>query len=74
LDVLPPAMREELPLIRLHPNTLERDLAAALEQRTSWQEHGRRSRDFVHRWHHPRKIAAAMLRAYEEPGIDLELA
>jgi hypothetical protein len=66
-------MREQLPLIRLHPKRLEADLEAAIAQRDSWQELGRRSREFVLRWHHPRKIAAAMLRAYEHPNLVMEV-
>lgn len=74
LDVLPPGMRKELPVVRLHPDTLERDLEAAVMQRSGWQDLGRRSREYVLRWHHPRKIAAAMLRAYEDPTLPLEIA
>jgi hypothetical protein len=74
LDVLPPGMRAELPLVRLHPDTLEADLEAAIARRAEWAELGRASREFVLRWHHPRTIAAAMLRAYEHPDAALELA
>ena len=73
LGVLPTTMAGELPLIRVEPETLERDLEAAIVQRDMWQEWGRRSRDFVLRWHHPRTIAAAMLRAYERPELGLEI-
>ena len=73
LDVLPAAMRAELPLVRLHPDTLERDLEGAIEQRARWREWGRQSRDYVLRWHHPRKIAAAMLRAYAQPDAAMEI-
>ena len=66
LGVLPPAMRSDLPLVRVHPDTLEDDLEAALVQRAQWPEWGARAREFVLRWHHPRTIAADMLRAYEE--------
>lgn len=73
LDVLPAGMRNQLPLVRLHPDTLERDLEAAIAQRDLWQDWGSRSREFVQRWHDPRRIAAAMLRAYEQPEHVLEV-
>jgi hypothetical protein len=64
LGVLPPAMRDELPLVRVHPETLERDLEDAIARRDDWAAWGARSREFVLRWHHPRSIAASMLEAY----------
>jgi hypothetical protein len=73
LDVVPAGMRDALPLVRLHPDTLEHDLEQAIARRAEWPEWGRRSREFVLRWHHPRRIAAAMLRAYEQRGAPLEL-
>ena len=73
LGVLPARMAAQLPLLRVHPDTLERDLEAALADRAAWGELGRRSREFVLRWHDPRRIAAAMLRAYEDPTRPLEL-
>jgi hypothetical protein len=74
LGVIPPAMRDQLPLVRVHPATLEADLEAALARRAEWPEWGRRSRDFALRWHHPRTIAAAMLRTYERPELPVEVA
>jgi len=67
LDVIPPAMRAELPLIRIHPRTIEADLAAALDMRARWPEIGRQARQFVERWHDPRQLAAAMVSAYRDP-------
>ena len=67
LDVLPAAMRAELPLVRLDPDSVEADLEAALRQRHLWALWGRRSREYVLRWHHPRRIAAAMIAAYRHP-------
>jgi glycosyltransferase involved in cell wall biosynthesis len=65
LGVLPEGMSDDLPIVRLHPDTLEEDLAAAIEQRDTWREVGERSYEYVRRWHHPRKIAREMLRNYE---------
>ena len=67
LQHIPEAMRAELPLIRLTPETIEADLAAALTRRAEWPRWGEQARAFVCRWHHPRRIAAAMLRAYQDP-------
>jgi hypothetical protein len=68
LGCLPEEMRQSLPIVRVSPDTLETDLEHVLEQRTEWPEWGRRARDFVVRWHHPRKLAEAMVRAYRDPG------
>ena len=62
---LPPAMRAELPLINAAPA----NLAAVLREwlgvrRGELHERGRRSRDFVRRWHDPRTIAQATLDDY----------
>jgi glycosyltransferase involved in cell wall biosynthesis len=73
LDVLPAGMRAELPLVRVHPDSLERDIEEAIRRRAEWPEWGRRARAYVERWHDPRTIAAAMLRAYEHPDARLEL-
>ena len=60
-------MRAELPFIRIHPRTMEADLGAALDMRERWPELGHRARQFVERWHDPRKLAAAMVSAYRDP-------
>ncbi|HEV3262028.1 MAG TPA: glycosyltransferase [Gemmataceae bacterium] len=73
LGCVPPAMRAELPVIRLTPATVEADLEAALLQRDRWPQWGRRARDFVLRWHHPRGLAAAMIAAYQDPGSHFDL-
>jgi hypothetical protein len=67
LQVLPAAMKEELPLLRVRPETLEADLEAALMARSQWAEWGRRSREYVLRWHAPARIAQAMVDAYQDP-------
>jgi glycosyltransferase involved in cell wall biosynthesis len=65
LDVLPGGMREEMPIVRVHADTLEDDLARAIEQRGTWRELGERSYAYVRRWHHPGEIAREMLLNYE---------
>lgn len=64
---IPKQMADELPLLDVNPSTLESDLAAILAQRERWPEWGRKSRDFVMRWHHPQRIARAMVSAYRHP-------
>jgi hypothetical protein len=73
LACLPPTMRAELPLVRLHPLTLEHDLERAFRLRAEWPAWGRRSRAFVLRWHHPFRIAQAMIDAYRDPGSRFSL-
>jgi glycosyltransferase involved in cell wall biosynthesis len=74
LSVLPAAMRAELPLVRLDPDTVEANLEAALKQRQSWPLWGQRSRQFVMRWHHPQRIASAMVAAYRDPASSFSLS
>ncbi len=64
---VPPRMATELPFLHLALATLEDDLAAILVQRERLPEWGRQSRAFVMRWHHPRRIARAMVDAYRHP-------
>jgi hypothetical protein len=71
--VLPAAMRAELPLVRLDPDAVEADLETALRHRHLWPLWGRRSRQFVLRWHHPPTLAAAMIAAYRDPASTFNL-
>jgi hypothetical protein len=64
---IPEAMRAELPFIRLTPETIEADVAAALARRAEWLQWGQQARAFVLRWHHPHRLAEAMIRAYQDP-------
>jgi len=67
LCYIPETMRAELPFIRLTPETIEADVAAALARRAEWPQWGQQARAFVLRWHHPRRLAEAMIRAYQDP-------
>jgi glycosyltransferase involved in cell wall biosynthesis len=73
LGFLPAGMREDLPLVQITPETIEADLEAALLRRSQWPSWGRRARAYVLRWHHPRRLAAAMLRAYRDPQSNFTL-
>jgi glycosyltransferase involved in cell wall biosynthesis len=67
MKFVPPAMRDEMPILRIDPGRLVDDLAAILERRAEWQNVGKRSRRYVERWHNPDRIAEAMLYAYRSP-------
>ena len=67
LDAIPPEMAAELPIIRITPTTIESDLENMILRRQEWPEWGRKSREFVLRWHNPEKIAKAMLKSYAHP-------
>jgi hypothetical protein len=73
LNCLSPAFRADLPLIRLTVPTLEQDLEAVLERRAEWPEWGKMAREFVLRWHHPLRIAHAMIRTYLDPASQFDL-
>lgn len=61
LQFIPPAMREELPVIEVSPSSIEVVLRQVLEMpRAEIVRLGRASRAFVERWHDPIKIAARL--------------
>lgn len=68
LSFLPTGMREDLPVYRIDERTLVDDLRSVFSRRSEWADAGRRSRDFVLRWHHPGKLAQVLLRSYVEPA------
>jgi hypothetical protein len=67
MKFVPPAMRDDLPILQIDPGRLVDDLAAILERRTEWQNVGKMSRRYVERWHNPDHIAKAMIGAYRSP-------
>jgi hypothetical protein len=71
LDVLPPPMAEELPVLDVEPASLVATLRQLLTARRSeLPELGRRGRAYVERWHDPRAIAAGMADAYRRALAD----
>jgi hypothetical protein len=66
-------MVAQLPLIRVRPDTLEADIERAILQRSQWPAWGAESRQFVLRWHHPLRIARAMIEIYRNPQAALNL-
>lgn len=68
LHFVPEDMRNSIPIVPLHPESLLNDLRAAFARSHEWREIGRRSRLYVERWHDPVKIASALRRVYEDPN------
>jgi glycosyltransferase involved in cell wall biosynthesis len=65
LRLIPPQMREDLPIVRTTCATLEDDLRALAElPAEDFHALARDSRRFVERWHDPHAIAEGMLRDY----------
>jgi hypothetical protein len=73
MKFVPPAMRDDLPILQIDPRRLVDDLAIILERRAEWQNVGERSRRYVERWHNPDHIAKAMLNAYLSPDSTFTL-
>jgi glycosyltransferase involved in cell wall biosynthesis len=67
MKFVPPAMRDDMPILKVDPGRLVDDLATILDRRAEWQNVGKRSRRYVERWHNPDRIAQAMLDAYRSP-------
>ena len=66
LAFLPESMRSELPIVRATPSSIEEVLRTLIEMpRPELLDLGRRSREFVERWHDPRRIAAEQMADYE---------
>jgi len=72
-EYVPSQMWEQLPILRLDPSHLERDLSRILEAPELLIEYGKRSEEFVRRWHDPGKIARGMIELYEHPEKALSL-
>jgi hypothetical protein len=66
LAMVPAGMREAMPILRLEPDSLEADLGRLLEDRAGLQRAGALGREYVLRWHSPRRIAGAMVAAYAD--------
>lgn len=68
LGFIPAGMKADLPLYRIHPDSLVDDLRRIFSDQPRWEEVGRQSREFVMRWHHPQKLAKVLLGAYVDPA------
>lgn len=66
LQFIPKQMREDLPVIKVTPNTLYNEIKIWLTVRLpDLRKLGWRSRSYVERWHDPLKIAAYLKKEYE---------
>jgi glycosyltransferase involved in cell wall biosynthesis len=66
LQFLPGSMRVDLPVINADPRTIHDVLKSlASMERSELVRLGMRGRAYVERWHHPAKIAAALICDYE---------
>jgi glycosyltransferase involved in cell wall biosynthesis len=74
MKFVPPAMRDDMPILQIDPGRLVDDLAAILDRRAEWQDVGKRSRRYVEHWHNPDRIAQAMLDAYRSSNSTFVLA
>lgn len=73
LAFIPPDMKKELPIINASPENLENRLIELIGKRHLWPKWSGEARQFVLRWHNPRKIAKAMIKVYREPDSNFEL-
>ena len=73
LKFIPSEMREQIPVLSVDPSSLTEDLAKILERRNEWDQIGLAGRQYVERWHHPRRIAKAMNRIYKDPSAPFEI-
>lgn len=71
---VPRAMAQEIPVLNAAPHSIESVLSEVLSRPEQLYELGQRSRAYVLRWHNPRTIAEAMIRAYRDPASSFELA
>jgi glycosyltransferase involved in cell wall biosynthesis len=66
LEFIPPAMRDQLPIVSVTPDTVYAVLKEYLTRRRGdLREIGARGRSYVETWHDPRRIAAELKRDYE---------
>jgi hypothetical protein len=66
LDRIPEGMRQELPFLEAEAATLRERLRELVRlPRSELHQLGRRSREYVERWHDPHRIAAEIKRDYE---------
>jgi glycosyltransferase involved in cell wall biosynthesis len=67
LDYIPIEMKQELPFINVHAGSIKAGLKSVLEMpREELLELGKRSRDFVLKWHDPIAIAQRLVEDYKK--------
>jgi hypothetical protein len=73
LTAVPRQLAEELPILKVRPDTLQLDLEKLILRRAEWPAWGAASRRFVERWHAPEKIAGSMIHAYLSSSSNFSL-
>jgi len=67
LGYIAPQMAAELPILKLHPDHIDRDIDAAFARRDEWKKIGDSSRLFIEKWHNPATIAKWLQAVYVDP-------
>jgi hypothetical protein len=72
---VPESLRNDIPLLNIRPDHLVEDIGNILTTRTHLLEWSRASREYVLKWHNPRRIAALLVEMYKDPSnrFNLEL-
>lgn len=70
---VPPAMWDEMPILRLDPRSLDDDLARILAEPEKLIAQGEQSRRYALRWHNPMRTARALERIYCDPTAPFDL-
>ncbi len=63
---LPSKFAEDIPIYNLDPNNLIESLELIIADRSNWQKKGKESRNFVEKWHDPKKIQEIVFNKYIE--------
>lgn len=75
LHFVPGTLRNDLPILNIRPNRLVEDIGKILRSRSRWLEWSRAARNYVLKWHNPRRIASLLIEMYKDPfnRFDFEL-
>lgn len=65
---VPDALRTDLPILNMRPDSLVDDLESALQKQGQWPALGADSRAYVEKWHDPHKIAKWLAWIYKNPA------
>jgi len=68
LGFIDPEMKADLPILRLDPDHIDRDIDAAFARREEWNRIGEASRHFVEKWHNPATVAMWLKAVYADPA------
>jgi glycosyltransferase involved in cell wall biosynthesis len=73
LCFIPETMKAELPILNVTRDDLQSQLIEIINQRSLWPEWSHKSRRYVLKWHNPRHIARALIKAYRSPNSEFDL-